>query len=254
MKIYIETDLEGISGVDSIEMMNTDTQSYRFAVKRLMADTNAAIEGAFLGGAKQVTVIDGHGGGGNFDLSLLDKRAVVGGNVDDSYDAIFCIGAHAMAGTQNAFLDHTQSSLAWFNYWINGRRVGELVMSAALAGHFGVPLVMVAGDEAACAEARLFFDDIECAAVKYARSRNEAVLYDLDESIEKIKVAARNAMSLIGSARVFRPILPMEVKLELCRADYCDPLASLPGVERLDARTVRKVSKDCSSYKQLIFV
>ena len=75
-KIYIHTDLEGISGIDRCEMVSdTAVPNYRYSIERLMADVNAAVDGAFLGGADHVTVLDSHGGGGNFDLSLLDARA-----------------------------------------------------------------------------------------------------------------------------------------------------------------------------------
>ena len=75
MKIYIHTDLEGVSGIDNIEMMARDHERHEEAVRNLMADLNAAVDGAFAGGADHVTVLDSHGGGGNFILDLLDERA-----------------------------------------------------------------------------------------------------------------------------------------------------------------------------------
>ena len=256
MKIYIHTDIEGVSGIDSIDMIERDNPRYRFSIERLMADVNAAVDGAFAGGATHVTVLDSHGGGGNFDCLLLDKRADNDtkenkkwwGKLDNSYDGTFFIGAHAMAGTINGFLDHTQSSKMWFNYWVNGRRMGELAQWAMVAAHYGVPMLMVSGDEAACAEAREFFPAVECAPVKQGIGRNRARLYDLDQSLENIRDAAQRAVSLIGKVKSFEPILPMEVKLELYRSDYCDTVADNPGVERIDARTVRKVA---SSYLDL---
>jgi D-amino peptidase len=253
MKIYIHTDLEGISGIDCIDMISRENPRRKYSIQRLMADVNAAIDGAFAGGATHVTVLDSHGGGRNFDISLLDTRAEADskengkwwGKLDESYSGTFFIGAHAMAGTMNAFLDHTQSSLEWYNYRVNGRRMGELAQWAMVAGHFGVPMLMVSGDEAACSEAREFFNPIECAAVKRGIGRNNAELVCPDEAIEKIRKAAEKAVSLIGKAKPFKPILPMEIKLEVTRADYCDYLADQPGIERLDARTVRKVAESC---------
>ena len=75
IKIYIHTDLEGIAGIDSFEMMQRTSETYRDCCKLLMGDLNAAIEGAFAGGADHVTVLDSHGGGSNFKLELLDPRA-----------------------------------------------------------------------------------------------------------------------------------------------------------------------------------
>ena len=164
------------------------------------------------------------------------------GKLDESYAGTFFVGAHAMAGTINGFLDHTQSSLSWYNYYINGRKCGELAQWATVAAYFGVPMLMVSGDEAACAEARAFFNPVETASVKQGIGRNRAQCLELSEAEDRIREAARRAMSLVGSAPLFKPILPMELKLELYRSDYCERFLGLPGIERLDARTIRKVS------------
>jgi len=251
MKIYIHTDLEGISGIDNMEMMSSGNSQHGEALENLMADLNAAVDGAFLGGAKHVTVLDSHGGGGNFILEMLDKRAENDtrpnkkwwGILDDSYDATFFIGAHAMAGTINGFLDHTQSSMSWYNYSVNGRKMGELGQWAMVAGNFGVPLVMASGDEAACVEARAFFNPVETATVKTGIGRNRAQLVDLNEARERIRNAARRAISVIPNAHPFVPTKPMEIILEYTRADYCDSAAAR-GAERIDARTVRKVTEN----------
>lgn len=216
-----------------------------------MADLNAAVDGAFAGGAEHVTVLDSHGGGGNFILDLLDERAENDtkpnkkwwGILDDSYDATFFIGAHAMAGTINGFLDHTQSSVHWYNYSVNGRRMGELGQWAMVAGAFDVPMAMVSGDEAACVEARQFFQPLETATVKRGIGRNRARLVDPEKAREDIREAARQAISIIPETRPFAPTKPMEIILEFTRADYCDDVAAR-GAERIDARTVRKVTSD----------
>ncbi len=251
-RIYIHTDLEGISGIDTMEMIERSGERYRQCCEHLMADLNAAIDGAFAGGASQVKVLDSHGGGNNFVLDLLDKRAELDtrpnkkwwGTLDDSYQGTFFIGAHAMAGTQNAFLDHTQSSLSWHDYMINGRKMGELAQWAIVAGNWGVPMLMVSGDEAACAEARNFFSPVETAAVKRAVGRNRAELVDLKEARLRIREAARRAMALVGKGRPLTPGKPMEILLKFNRSDYCDAAAAKPGIERVDARTIRWVTND----------
>ena len=251
MKIYIHTDLEGISGIDSIDMISRENEKHRQALENLMLDVNAAVDGAFAGGADHVTVLDSHGGGGNFVLDMLDGRAEHDtkpnkkwwGIMDESYDATFFIGAHAMAGTMNGFLDHTQSSLTWHNYSVNGRRMGELAQWAMVAGAFAVPLVMVSGDEAACVEAKQFFYPLETAVVKCGIGRNRAKLVDIEEARDRIREAARESISIIKDAKPFVLAKPMEIILEYNRADYCDSAATR-GVERIDARTVRKVTSD----------
>jgi len=252
VKIYIHTDMEGIAGINTMEMIEKTGPRYRECCEYLMADINAAVDGAFAGGATHVTVLDSHGGGGNFILDLLDKRAENDtrpnkkwwGILDDSYAGTFFIGAHAMAGTQNAFLDHTQNSLAWHNYSINRRRMGEMAQWAIVAGNWGVPFLMMSGDEAACAEARAFFNPVETAAVKRGIGRNRAELVEVKEARARIREAARRAIALVGKAKPLVPNKPMEIILEYNRADYCDGPAAKPGMERLDARTIRWVTSD----------
>ena len=252
MHIYIHTDLEGISGIDSIDQMDRSRSDYRQSCELLMGDVNAAVDGALAGGADRVTVLDSHGGGGNFILELLDPRAVNDtkpngkwwGILDASYAGTFFVGAHAMAGTINGFLDHTQSSTSYFEYSINGRRMGELAEWATVAGNFGVPMLMVSGDEAACVEARQFFHPLETAMVKRGVGRNRAEIVPAEEARARIREAARKAISLAGQARPLVLHRPMDVRLIFNRTDFCDAAAARPGVERIDARTIRKLTSD----------
>lgn len=251
MKIYIHTDLEGITGIDTFEMIQRDSGRYDKCCELLMGDLNAAIEGAFEGGATHVTVLDSHGGGGNFKLELLDPRAENDfktnkkwwGKLDDTYCGTFFVGAHPMAGTINGFLDHTQNSREWYNYYINGRKTGELGQWALVAGNFDVPMLMVSGDEAACVEARQFFNHVEAAVVKRGVGRNKAECVDKEESRRRVKEAARKAMALVGKVKPYKVTMPMEIVLELYRSDFCDTKVK-DGVERIDARTLRKVTSD----------
>jgi len=253
MRIHIHTDLEGISCITSNEkVLLGNSPQDEYAVSRLMADINAAVDGAFDGGATHVKVLDRHRGGNNFDLSLLDKRAEADadntgnwwGELDDSYDAAFYIGAHAMAGTSGSFLCHT-CSLDWHNYIINGRSFGELGMWGLVCGHYNVPIIMMSGDLAACQEAAAFFNPIRTAAVKSAESINHAIALPPEEAYAKIRNAAKESMSLIAKAKPLKVILPMEVKIEYSigwgenRSEDYDKLA---GVERVDGRTLRKIS------------
>ncbi len=252
-KIYIMTDMEGVSGIGTMAMMDRDGSEFQRCRRLLDGDVNAAVAGAFDGGATEVVVVDAHGGGGNFIIEELDPRAVYERScgarnwmpsLDDSFAGLFQVGCHAMAGTLNAFLDHTQSSRSWFRFWLGGREMGEMGQVAAIAGHFGVPTLLVTGDEAACAEAREFFPGIETVAVKQGRGRNHATCLHPERAQQLIREAAARAVKLVGKLKPFVVDMPAEVKLTVTRADYVDGLAGRPGVERLDARTVSK-SIDC---------
>ena len=251
MTIFIETDLEGISGVSTLGMV---ADNDRYALERLMTDTNAAIRGAFDGGADRVYVLDGHGGGRNFIKGLLDPRAEISGTeAVPVSDACFIVGMHAMAGTQNAFLDHTQSSVSWHDYRINGRCYGECGQLAAYAGAFGVPLAMVSGDFAACAEARCQFGNLETAVVKNAEGRNRAACLPPDEAESRIYDAALRAVKRISEFRPFRVLLPAVIEVEYNRTDYADAVAERRAdVERTGPRTVRRIVNEITRYEDLL--
>jgi D-amino peptidase len=253
MKVYIHTDLEGVSGIDNLAMIQPDNPRYGEAKLRLTEDINAAVAGAYDGGATHVTVLDSHGGGsaGNVIWERIDKRAereprpakVWWGHLDESYAATFFVGAHAMAGTQNAFLDHTQSSQSWYDYFVNGRKMGEMAQWALVAGHFGVPFVMMAGDQAAATEAYAFFDPVETAVVKRGVGRLSAALVDLDEAHRRIYEAAKRSLAHVGKAKPFRTSLPAEVILDFMRTEFADEASKHDGIERVDGRRIRKVAK-----------
>lgn len=251
-RILIVTDLEGISGIGSIEEMDREKKEYEQACEKLMLDINAVAEGAFKAGAGKVCASDGHGGGNNFIDEMLDRRVRKENRrlkdiPGDSYDAVAAIGAHAMAGTINGFLDHTQSSKSWFNYYVNGRKLGEIARWALTAGAQGIPVIMVSGDEAACAEARAFLGSIETAAVKQGRGRNRALLYPVKEARERISAAAEKAVRNYRDYKPFRMIMPLEIRLELYRSDMADDImAHREDCERIDARTVRRITDNAA--------
>ncbi|MFC1672377.1 M55 family metallopeptidase [Planctomycetota bacterium] len=256
MKIYIMTDMEGASGIRYQDECKTDGPMFDGARRYLMGDVNAAVAGCFDGGADEVVV-----NGRVFDISKMDPRASyeteVGGwhslpSLDETFDGLMVVGGHAMAGTQGAFLDHTQSSLSWFNYSINGENYGEIGQWTAMAGHFDVPLIFVAGDQAACDEVNRQFPGAATVAVKRAMSRNKAHLtLSPERAHEVIRTGAKDAIKLTETVKPWKLEPPIEVVLEYCRSDYAENVAHHPGVERVDARTVRKIvqtAKDVMSF------
>lgn len=259
MHIHIITDLEGISGVTDISQIDYDTDGYEYARIRLMADVNAAVRGAFNGGADTVTVTDGHGRGKNFIDGALDKRAVninlielYKQGIHKQVDAVMFVGTHAMPGTTGAFLDHVQSSVSWYNYYLNGIRCGELVQGGAFFGSYGAPVIFASGDEAACSEAKHFFGDIQVAAVKKGIGRNKAEAYDFDLCEKIIESNAAAAISLADKIKPYTVSKPVEIIVDFTRTDYCDRAAERPGVERVDARRVIKRIPEITDYLSVL--
>ncbi|MEA4823362.1 MAG: M55 family metallopeptidase [Clostridiaceae bacterium] len=262
MKVLIMTDLEGISGVDSMEMITAEgSDKNLFACRRLMADLNAAVAGCLDAGADEIYVVDGHGGARNFIPTLLHPSAMQlkGGAWEDLIRSGECaayleVGCHPMPGTFNGFLDHCQSSKSWYNYIVNGRKCGEIAQGALFAGAFSVPFVMVSGDDAACMEARALLGNIETASVKVGVGRNHARCIPFDEAESRIRSAARSGILRRTEIRPYRVSMPAELVLELYRTDMCDDLcAAHSEYDRIDARSVRKITREITSYRDILF-
>ena len=244
-KIIIITDLEGVSGVDSIKMMDESTEGYQRARKLLMADVNAAIDGAFAGGATEVFVVDGHCSGHNFIKEDLDSRAkqieakefVNGNDMPYIFDAAFGVGCHAMAGTVKAFLDHTQSSIVWFDYKVGGISYGEIGQQAITFGAYDIPLVCVTGDKAACDEAQALIEGVSVAAVKTAEKRNEAHCLPQEEALKLIYNAAKEGVLKSENIKPYKIDLPTQIEVTYTRNDYCDDAQLHKNVTR-NGRTI----------------
>ena len=261
MKVIIMTDLEGISLVDTIDMISESKDGYKFACERLMEDVNAAVQGAADAGADEILVFDGHGRGHGHNFSNggpLDPRAKLltdfnaPGLLDDCVGYLE-IGLHAKPGTLNGFLDHCQSSAKWFEYCQNGVAQGELAQGAAYVGAYGVPVVMVSGDEAACEEAKALIPGIETAVVKKGIGRNKAECLDSETSLRLIREAAYRGIKKAAEIKPYIISLPVEVKVTFYRSDMCDEICEAkPYLTRVDARTVTVVRDKIVTYRDLL--
>lgn len=252
MKIYILTDMEGIAGIRRIEQVQRDQPEYYGpACKLMMDDMNVAIAAAFEAGATEVVANDCHGGGGQVRVEQMDPRALYEYNaegtlmpaLDETFDGVIFLGAHAKAGTMNAFLDHTMKSSSWFDFRINGQAVGEIGIQGAYAGHFNVSVIAVTGDEATADEARALLGDVECAVVKTAITRNRARCVSIPEAHRRIRETVTRAIRRIKTFKPWKPETPATVELTVYRSDMADVYRSrqavLAGIERVDARTLR---------------
>lgn len=250
-KIYIATDLEGASGVYRFEQTRDRTSPYyREAVDYLMGDIAAAVRGFRDAGAEEIVVLDGHGGGNNFNPALLEPGARYVSGIRSAHSALWpldkqfaglvLLGYHAMWGTPDGVLHHTQSSTSERRFWYNGVESGEIVQHAAIAGHQGVPVIMVTGDEATCREARRFLGKAPVTVVtKQGISREGAILRPFAETRAAIYDGAREAFARIRRCRPFRLKLPIRARCQLLVTD------ARPAQTRLVTHraTLRDVSK-----------
>jgi len=181
MKLYIMTDLEGVAGViNSQDYAAPGDRYYEVARSLTTAETNAAIEGALAAGATEVLVVDGHGHGAINPCELHPAAELFAGRpmgypfaCDDTFDAAMVVGQHAKSNTDGGHLSHTGSFLVE-ELTINGVSVGELGCNMLFAGYFGVPTVLVSGDEACRAEAKALVPEVEAVSVKRGLKRGPA--------------------------------------------------------------------------------
>ena len=231
LKIYVNTDLEGISGVFKFaQSREKDTPLNIQACEYFMGDLAAVIRGLRNGGATEIVVLDGHGSQAVIPhLMTPGAKYITGGprpgyngltDLDSSYAAIVFVGFHAMMGTSDGVLNHTQSSRTENRYWYNGVESGELAQDALIAGYYGVPPIMVTGDEATCREARKFFgENIVTIAVKRGISRESAELYPFEETRKALYDGAKQAVSLIKYCKPYQIKTPIQIKEQRLNLD-----------------------------------
>ena len=182
MKIHIMTDLEGPSGTNGrSDGIGNKTVNIPIACQVLTEEVNACVEGLLAGGAKHIVVWDGHGGSNSIDITKLHPGAelgTIGGDLypvtflDASYDAAVQLGAHAMQGVADGYMNHTFNSHGVANMWLNGERIGEIGIGIWKAAYFRVPTILVAGDDAACREAHACLPDgVATVSTKHSISR-----------------------------------------------------------------------------------
>ena len=223
-KIYILTDLEGISGVFKFKQTREkDTPQNIQACEYFMDDLSAVIHGLLDGGATEILVVDGHGNqcviphmmepGIKYVTGVPRPGAMWG--LDSSFAGMVQLGAHAMMGTPDGVLAHTQSSKSENRYWYNGVESGELVQCASIAGYYGVPTMLVTGDEATCREAKQFFgENCVTVAVKDGIAREAAILYPFEETRKALYEGAKKSMEALSRCKPYKLDMPINGKLQ----------------------------------------
>jgi D-amino peptidase len=203
-KVYISVDMEGISGISGDDQVNAGGAEYGRSRKLMAEDLNAAIRGAIEAGATDILVNDSHGGQRNLLpedvhptarlISHSFKRHGMMEGLDDSFDAAIFIGYHAKADAPRGLFAHTGTGVLR-DLQINGRSVGEGGMNAALAAWYGVPVVVVTGDDAAVAEVKESVPGVRGVAVKRAINVRAVELKPLQQARQEIQQAAREGVA-----------------------------------------------------------
>jgi D-amino peptidase len=203
-KVYISVDMEGISGISGDDQVNAGGAEYARSRKLMAEDLNAAIRGALDAGATDILVNDSHGGQRNLLpedvhptarlISHSFKRHGMMEGLDETFDAAIFIGYHAKADAPRGLFAHTGTGVLR-DLQINGRSVGEGGMNAALAAWYGVPVVLVTGDDTAVAEVKESVPAVRGVAVKRAINVRAVELKPLQQARQEIQQAAREGVA-----------------------------------------------------------
>ena len=178
----------------------------------------------------------------SFDPGLAPLMMMEG--IDETFDAALFIGYHASTNNTEGVRAHTISSGQLTDVRLNGVSVPEAVINAAIAGHFGVPVVMISGDNAIIDEARSILGDVEGAIVKWAYSYHSARTMTPAAGYDLIRATVKRALGRLSDFKPYKIEKP--VRLEMSFKNYRPPqlLEYLPIVERIDSHSIRYTARD----------
>jgi D-amino peptidase len=253
LKVLISVDIEGIGGVFSVQQTRAGNGEYEQARHWMTLEANAAIEGAFSGGASEVWVNDSHGGFNNLLLDALDPRArvILGkprmlgmmAGLEHAPALVFMIGYHAMARSRG-MLAHTINSFAFARVIVDGVETGEAGLYGALAQEYGARVTLLSGDDVFEQETRPAFPEAKFVVVKRASGHASGDMLTPAASRERIRDAAHEAVAQIARDgawwdRACAPPRVRECELHTQTSALADLFAQWPGVERISGGAIR---------------
>ena len=269
MRVLVISDMEGVAGISNWQQVEGGESLYEEGRRLYTEEINAAVRGAFAAGATEVVVMDCHGAGKGWSFNSLipdqlDERCefVVQkewteytGVLEDGCDAALFVGMHAMAGTPDGMMSHTVSGTQWHDLTFNGRAVGETGINAALCGHWGCPVLMVTGDQAACREGReLLGERLTTVQVKTALGRFSGRHRTPAAARRMIEDGARAALADLNAVAPYDPGRPCEIRVDFAAPDHAAQFRHHPAVELVDGRTIVSRADDWwQAWRQFYF-
>jgi len=268
VKVHISVDMEGISGIADPADTTRGAPNYEYCRTLMTGECNAAIEGCYAAGATEVIVNDSHGGMLNLIQGQLDRRAriirgrskpfgMMQGIGQDTAATLF-VGYHAAAGHEDGVLNHTMRGRDIQGVFLNDEPAGELRLNAALAGWFDIPVVLAAGDDVLCGEARDCLGSVEAVQVKEAIDKYTALSLHPEVAQEQIKDAAQRAVaSVAAGAQTYRPYrveTPTTLRVAWNSTNIAALCENIPGMKRVAAREVEYTSADYPELYRLLRV
>lgn len=254
LAVYLSVDMEGVTGAVTSAQLGPGGFEYPAFREFMTLEALAAIEAAREAGATRILVSDAHGNGQNLlidrfppDVEIVrswPRPLMMMEGIDETFDAALMIGYHASTTNTRGVRAHTMSSSNLTAVRLNGIEMSEGGINAAIAAHFGVPVVMVSGDDAVVDEIRGLLGDVEGAVVKEALSFHSARTLTPEAGRARIAEAVARALARLDDFRPYAVDAPYRLELSFKSYTAAELLAYLPNVDRVDAHTVRFTGRD----------
>ncbi|MBN1670369.1 MAG: M55 family metallopeptidase [Kiritimatiellae bacterium] len=245
LKLAVESDMEGVSGAVYGGYGMPPSKEGERSERLMTREVNALVEGARDAGLRDITIFESH----RLDKDLLIDGVTVVSGVQDvgAYDLLAFTGRHARAGVGHAVLAHTGSSRSVASMRVNGVAFGEFGVTAALAGHYGVPTVFLSGDRAACDEASDLIPNITTVCVEDGLGSHTAICLAPRKAQQKIREGMKRAIENRAEVNPFEVQCPVTVEYEVFYPGLAQRFTLVPGVRMKDDRTI---SYTCADYEE----
>jgi D-amino peptidase len=256
LKVYISADMEGITGVASVDQLSPANFEYSQARQWMTAEVLAAIQGAREAGATEFVVSDSHGNGESLlidkfpaDVPITIVRSFprplgMMEGIDSTFAAVIFIGYHAATTSTTGVRAHTMSSALLTRIALNGVSQSEAGINAAIAAQFGVPVVMITGDDAIVSETKQRLGNLEGVVVKRAIGFHSTATLTPEVGRARIRQQAKTAVIRRGEMKPYTMTKPLSLEVSFKNYRPVELLGYLPNVQRIDAHTVRFVGRD----------
>jgi D-amino peptidase len=264
LKVYISADMEGITGVASADQLGPASFEYQRAREWMTGEVAAAMQGAREAGATEFVISDSHGNGESLLIDRLPTDVPVRvvrsfprplammEGIDSSFGAVIFIGYHTSTSSLTGVRAHTISSALLTRIALNGVAQSEAGINAVIAAHFGVPVVMITGDDEIVAETKRRLGNIEGVAVKRAIGFHSAETMVPSVAAELIHQRAKAAVQRRGEMKPYAMTRPVTLEVSMKNYRPVELLSYLPNVQRIDSHTVRFVGKDIIEVSKFI--
>ncbi len=249
LKIYISADMEGVAGAVTGEQLGPSGFEYETARRWMTEEVNAAIRGARAAGATEIVISDSHGNGQNLLLDELPPDVTVirswprplamMAGIDETFDGVLFIGYHTSTDNSVGVRAHTMSSARLTSVRVNGVPYPEAGLNAAIAGYFGVPILMISGDDAVADEVQALLGELETAVVKKAYGFHSAETLMPEAAYQLIEETAARAVGRIGEFEPWDVGGPVEIEVSFKNYRPIEALGYLEIVDRIDSHTIR---------------